>query len=109
MTYQTLAGRPLDDGLIGNYFRSLVNQFFKILPIREKQEQSLIVYMRGLQLELIGCHDLLPVLHGNPDFLKLLSILQYLIDHPDCAVPDVRAIRLVERLQRTFEGGGSLR
>ena len=83
---QTTRGIPVDDWAFANYVRNLVNQFFKILPIREKEEPSLITYMESLQMELLGCEALVEAINGDPLFLSLTSILQYLIDNPDSSV-----------------------
>lgn len=111
MMYDTLAGVQVNRELVSNYFKSLVNHFFKILPIRENEEGSLGTYMRSLQIELIGCRDFLPAIHDNSDFMKLLSILQYLIDHPECEVKEVKrevfqAISVCNRLVTTFNRDG---
>ena len=45
--------------MLSNYLNNLVNQFFKILPIRESEEPSLKEYMCSLQLELLGCSELI--------------------------------------------------
>ena len=55
MMIQTTVGVPMDATMLNNYFRTLVNLFFKILPIKESGESSLEVYMRSLQAELLGC------------------------------------------------------
>ena len=44
----------MDEMVLSNYLRNLVNLFFKILPIRESEEPSLTSYMVSLQTELIG-------------------------------------------------------
>lgn len=59
MMIQTTVGVPLDAAMLNNYFRTLVNLFFKILPIKESGESSLEVYMRSLQAELLGCKELI--------------------------------------------------
>lgn len=86
----TSAGVPITSTLLHNYFRNLVNQFFKILPMRENEEDSLRVYMRSLQSELIGCREFVPQVGESSLYLTLLSILQYLIDSPECSVADVK-------------------
>lgn len=86
----TVVGSQVPDGLLENYFRSLVNSFFKILPIRESEEPSLSVYMESLQLELIGCKNFICGLDEDSSMLSLISILQYLIDNPDCPVSTVK-------------------
>jgi len=82
-----MIGAKMDAKVLYQYLRNLVNRFFKILPIRESGEESLVEYMRSLQLELIGCSELVIVIHWDPDYVTLLSILQYLIDNPDAPVP----------------------
>ena len=52
MMIATTAGIPIDSEILHNYFRNLVNHFFKILPIREQKEESLTTYMQSLQAEL---------------------------------------------------------
>lgn len=66
-----------------NYMRGLVDRFFKILPMWEDQESSLQTYLESLLLELKGFEELMSVLHDDRDFVTLLSILQYLIGHPE--------------------------
>jgi hypothetical protein len=104
MMIETVAGTPISQDLLHNYFRNLVNQFFKILPIRESGESSLITYMQSLQAELLGCKELVTELKNDASYLTLLSILQYLIDNPDCSVPIVKrevfkAISICNRLK----------
>ena len=67
-----------------NYFKTMVNQFFKILPLRENDDPSLQIYMQSFQSELLGCKELIHALNGDPQFVTLLAILQYLIDTPQC-------------------------
>lgn len=111
MRYDTELGKPVDGEMVEAYFKTLVNHFFKILPIRENEEGSLAVYVRGMQVELEGFRSFVPAIRNNPDFLRLLSILQYLMDHPDCETKEVKrevfqCISLINRLQRTFERDG---
>lgn len=104
MTIDTVAGKPIQQDLLHNYFKNLVNQFFKILPIRESGEESLTTYMKSLQAELLGCKALIEGLQNDASYLTLLAILQYLIDHPECSVGVVKrevfkAISICNRLK----------
>ena len=87
---QTTAGVPMSAAVLDNYLRSLINLFFKILPLKESGERSLETYMKSLQAELLGCNALVEAIHDDSMFLSLASILQYLIDYPDCDVVFVR-------------------
>lgn len=86
----TANGGKVTSNLIGNYFRALVNKIFKILPMKENEEDSLCIYLESLQAELLGCKELVGEIKENPLFLSLLSILQYLIDNPDLKTLKVR-------------------
>ena len=90
MMVPTASGEQLDARLVGNYFRSLVNLIFKILPMRESGEESLPVYLQNLRSELAGCGALIHSIKYDPSYLSILATLQYLIDTPDCPVADVR-------------------
>ena len=90
MMIETSAGTPITSELLRNYFKSLVNQFFKILPMRENEEVSLQTYMQSLQVELLGCQELIGEYRNDASYLTLLSILQYLIDNPGCSVREVK-------------------
>ena len=106
-TIETSAGVPISNSLLKNYFRNLVNQFFKILPMRENEEASLNIYIKSLQLELLGLKGFIPEIYDNPLYLTLLSILQYLIDNIDCPLSDVRreifrAISICNKLKSVY-------
>lgn len=107
MTVETTAGMPIDAEVLHNYFRNLVNHFFKILPIREQNEESLTTYMQSLQAELLGCKGLVSAIQNDASYLTLLSILQYLIDNPECTVREVkrevfRAISICNKLKAQY-------
>ena len=107
MMVETTAGMPIDAEVLHNYFRNLVNHFFKILPIREQNEESLTTYMQSLQAELLGCKGLVSAIQNDASYLTLLSILQYLIDNPDCTVREVkrevfRAISICNKLKAQY-------
>lgn len=89
------------------YMRSLVDRFFKILPLWENKESSLPTYLESLQLELVGFNGLMIALDDDKDFVSLLAILQYLIDNPDTSTHTVkrevfRAISLCNKLRARF-------
>lgn len=75
----------LPDELISNYFSSLINQLFKILPLKENGEPSLPSYMLSLQRELIGCKSLLSGTNYDANIARLIFTLQFMIDN-DCSV-----------------------
>ena len=66
------------------YMKCLIGRLFKILPLWEDGEETLGEYMRSLQLELVGLYNFEPEIRDDELFLSIISILQYLIDHPTC-------------------------
>lgn len=107
MMIQTKVGVPMDAVILKDYFRTLINLFFKILPIWESGESSIDTYMRSLQAELLGCRELIEAIHGDPLFLSLISILQYLIDNPSLDVSVVkrevfRSISICNKLKTRY-------
>lgn len=104
MMIQTAAGVPMNAEMLSNYFRALINLFFKILPIWESGEQSLGTYMKSLQAELLGCKELIEAIRNDASFVTLVAILQYLIDHPETPTSVVkrevfRAISICNKLR----------
>ena len=92
---RTTNGYNIPTEMVGNYLGGLVNQFFKILPIKESGEPSLNEFMRYLKYDSM--------------YMALLSILQYLIDN-DCDTPVVKrevfkAISICKKLREKYCGG----
>jgi len=111
MMINTSAGIPVTSELLHNYFTTLVNRFFKILPMREAEDASLSLYMQSLQKELLGCKEFIPELCNDAVYLSLLGSLQYLIDNPECTVREVRrevfnAISLCNKLRAVYTERG---
>ena len=107
MEFSTTTGMSLDSRLVLNYFKVMVNHFFKILPLKESGDASLTTYMQSFQGELLGCKELITLLKNDPQFLSLLAILQFLIDTPDCSVVVLRrevfrAISICNKLEARF-------
>lgn len=93
--------------LVKNYLSSLINRFFKILPIRESEEESLPTYIISLQEELLGFRELVEFIKSDPSYVTLVSILQFFIDNPSCSVTDVKrevfkAIHIIKNLQKEY-------
>ena len=100
----------LNDAMFRKKLIAYVNQFYKILPIKESGEPSLTQYMQSLLREMIGCQALITALDNDAQYLSLLSILQYMIDH-DCDVATVRtdvfkAIGILKKMQARFAKTG---
>lgn len=108
MKVDTSIGMPVSDRLVSNYFGTLVNQVYKILPMREAEQESLPKYIWRLEAELIGNQLLLPSVHEDPYFASLLGILHYLGECGlNCQTQKVRqlvfeAISICEKLKMRY-------
>ena len=73
-----------------NYMRSLVDRFFKILPLWEECEETLPTYLDSMLIEMSGFRSMMFALHHDQDYVTLIAILQYLADNPDTTPRTVR-------------------
>lgn len=107
----TSKGIELPDMVVSQYMKSLVGQFYKILPIKESGEPSLPKYMDSLLRELVGCRSLIVALQYDDLYMSLLSILQYMVEN-ECSTDVVRcevfkAIRICKKLQKKYGEEGA--
>lgn len=110
MSNEIYIGLPVDETLVRNYMKRLISCFFKILPMWEDHEPTLFDYMEALRNELLGCGDLIQALNYDPMFLSILSVLQYLINTPECSSSQVRreifyVISLCNKLKAMYGSG----
>lgn len=101
------ATTEVDEELVKNYFRQLVNSIFKILPMKENGEESLVIYIKSLQSEVVGFSNLVEEIKDNAEFLQMLSILQYQVDNPTCSIEETRrevfkAIAIANKLKALY-------
>lgn len=107
------SNEQVPDIMLRKYFKFLVNRFFKILPIREKEENTFPVYVKSLQSEILGCKEFIGELNNDSNILTLLSILQFFADNPDCPVKDVKrevfkAISICNKLESLYTKAGEV-
>lgn len=114
MMFDTSSGMQISSVSVTNYLDSLVNKFFKILPMREESEPSLYEYVISLQRELIGFGSMVVDVGSDKLFVSILSVLQFFIDNvssEDCSVKDIRGevfhvISLCNKLKEKYSEGG---
>lgn len=104
---RTSLGSPIEADELCVYFNSLINRFFKILPMFESGEPSLEAYIQSLQRELIGCSGLVPELSEHGAYMTLLSILEYISDPANCSKSTVKtevfhAINICNKLRDKY-------
>lgn len=109
---ETVRGTGICEDAVSGYLRNLVNLFFKILPLRESEQKTLVSYMQSLQIELLGCEALLHDERSSAGLVSLVSILQYLLDNQESNVAVYKrevfkAIGLCNKLARRYEKGES--
>ena len=111
MNDETSAGVTLDVRLMTNYFRNLVNQIYKILPMRENNIPTLGKYIWRLEAELLGTQSLNLLVKEDAYYGSLLGILRYLSEHSqECETEQVKqlvfeGISICEKLQKRYGSG----
>lgn len=99
---------PFSKKLLKGYFSILVNQIFKILPMRESETETLSKYIWRLRAELLGMNELLNSVKDDPYYGSLLGIMQYLNDNAlTCSVDQVKhlvfeAMSISEKLSARY-------
>ena len=93
--------------LINKRVNELINQFYKILPLRENESATLSQYTGSLLREMLGMKQLLVEWHDDSQYASLLGILQYISDNPTCDVSVIKsdvfkAINIIKRLQKKY-------
>ena len=88
-----------------NYMRSLVDRFFKILPLWEDGEETLPEYLDSMLIELSGFRSMMFALHHDQDYVTLIAIVQYLIDNPGTSARVVKreVFRAISCLRSTVQ------
>lgn len=104
---ETRCNVTIPTGLVNNYCQNLINMFYKILPMKENGEDTLNTYMDSLLFELVGAKSVMVALRNDALFLSLISILQSMIDQPDCEVQVIkrevfRAISICNKLKDRY-------
>lgn len=97
MSVDTSVGLTVSESLLCNYFDALVNQVYKILPMREHNSKTLEKYIWRLNAEIIGGSELYPHFGEDSYYASLINILQYLGNH--CSDDTIEQTR-----QLVFEG-----
>lgn len=99
----------IDNQTMSAHIGYLINKVYKILPLKETEEDTLQKYLEGLQREMLGCESLIPAFEKNGQYLSVVSIIQYMIDN-DCELSVVKsdvfkAIGILRKMQQKFDRG----
>ena len=69
--------------MVKNYFKNLVNRFFKILPMYESGDEALVTYMDSLADELIGAKEVIMGVDNSSMYLSLICTLAFFIGNSE--------------------------
>lgn len=93
-----------------NYLDFLVGRVWKILPMREENNQNLQEYMEGLQRELVGNMNLIEDLKYDGYFITLLNKIEFLINedytHEVCRKEVFESISIIEKISTKYNLSG---
>jgi hypothetical protein len=69
----------VDDELLQKYIERLVNKVFKLLPLKQENNPTLVEYHKSLMLELNGANSLVLALQEDANFMCLICSLESLL------------------------------
>ena len=104
---RTIYGTHISRDMAGSRLEGLINQFYKILPLKENGSDTLSAYIGSLLREMLGMQELIEELHEDGMYLTLCSILQYHAEHPEQDVKTVKgdvfkAIHVIKLLRQKY-------
>jgi hypothetical protein len=89
-----------------NYLEYLINKIYKILPLKENNNNTLITYLSSLQVELVGSMSFIEQLRDNVQYLSVLNTIQYLIDYDfnliTCKREVFKIINIIENIKSNY-------
>lgn len=101
----------IDECAEESFMRDLIGKFYKILPLREKNEPTLDQYIDALMREIIGFKYISKRIASDGRYAALVSTLAFFLhEHPavDVVKADVfKSISLIKKMnEKYFAGGG---
>jgi len=63
------------------FLNSLTNKIFKILPLKEQNNDFLFSHLNSLQIELIGALVTFPELKNSSNYLSIINVINFLGDN----------------------------
>lgn len=100
---------PIPEKLCQNYFETLINRFYKILPLKEEGSPTITQYISSLLSEMTGNKELITLIREDGQYLSLLGSLESLIvcnDLKICKREVFKCIRIIEGLNKRHFGRG---
>ena len=88
----------ISDNVYKKYKEKLINNIYKILPMKEEKTETINVYIESVLYELIGMKKLLD---ESCEICSIIAILENLIDEQDLKIVKrevFRAISLVKKI-----------
>lgn len=104
----TVYGEIPNENLM-QYFNQLVGKTFKILPLFEEHNPTLVSYIKSYQCELIGNTFLFDFLKNEPKFITLLTTIEYLAsaeyNHETCKREVLKCTNIINDISKRYFGG----
>ena len=89
-----------------NYLNFLVGKLYKILPMFENKDKTLIKYLKNLQIELTGNLDLIEELKYDGNLQTILNNVEYIIQNnvtrKECKNIVFNSINIVKKIQNEY-------
>lgn len=98
---------PISDKLVSNYFTTLINKFYKILPMSEERSETLDKYIESLLFEMTGNQEAITLIHNDGQYVQLIGVLESLRGCNDIKTVKrevFKCIRSIESLNQKYFG-----
>ena len=87
------------------FLLSLTNKIYKILPLREEQNDGLKAHIDSLRIELIGAYRTFAVLRTSRPYIEIVNTINYMACHrysvTACRREVFKMLRLAKQLQES--------
>lgn len=87
--------------------KTLSDKIFKILPLKEKNSDTLPKYLLSLKIELLGGLGLLHMLQDDVKILTIANTVQYFIDNDydveTCRSEIFKCLNILKQIQSNYK------
>ncbi len=87
------------------FLLSLTNKIYKILPLKEEQNEGLSAHIDSLRIELTGAYYTFEVLRTSRPYIEVVNTINYMAYHAfsvtTCRREVFKMLRLVQQLQES--------
>lgn len=97
---------------LDTHLRSLIGRIWKLIPLKEQNNQFLKIHLESLSFELIGSYKAFPSLAVFPEYINIVNTIIFLHENEfskeQCKREAFKCIRLINMLIEKYGGDTSV-